>query len=466
VSTAVKLRMGGGVHRELVAHLFPGDGKEAVALALCGRSSSGNALLVQEVVPVPYESCPVREPECITWRTECIEPALTRAMRRSLAIVKIHSHPNGYPAFSSTDDVSDRAFFPSVYGWLDDDGPHASAVMLPDGTMFGRSVDADGKCVPLARIAVVGDNVKIYDSGGLAIIPSHAERQAQLFGAGTTLLLRSLEVGVVGCSGTGSIVIELLHRLGVRSLALIEPDRVEDRNLNRILGSTIEDASASMLKTDVQKRVIRTSGLGTEVRALAENVASRPAVELLAGCDFVFGCMDSHDGRRTLNRIATYYLLPYVDVGVSLEADGRGGINQVCAAAHYLKPGGSSLLSRRAINVRRADAEAMARKSPELYKQLRAEGYIANAHEPRPAVVSVNALAASLGVNEFLARMHPYRDDPNQRYCAMQLSLSQMHLYTDEETDACPSLARCAGRGDVEPPLDMPDLSPEPVINA
>jgi hypothetical protein len=258
----------------------------------------------------------------------------------------------------------------------------------------------------------------------------------------------------------------LLHRLGVRGLALIEPDHVEDRNLNRILGTTVEDASAAMRKIDVQKRVMRTSGLGTEVRALASNVASREAVETLAGCDFVFGCMDSHDGRRTLNRIATYYLLPYIDVGVSLEADGRGGIDQVCAATHYLKPGGSSLLSRRAINVKRANAEAMARKSPELYEKLHAEGYIANAHEPRPAVISVNALAASLGVNEFLARVHPFRDDPNDRYCATQFSFSQMYLYTDAEAEACGSLSRYVGRGDVEPRLDMPDLSPETGPNA
>jgi hypothetical protein len=141
-------------------------------------------------------------------------------------------------------------------------------------------------------------------------------------------------------------------------------------------------------------------------------------------------------------------------------ADGKGGIDQVCSSCHYFQPGGSSLLSRRAINARRADAEAMARKSPELYAQLRREGYIENAHEERPAVISVNALAASLGVNEFLARVHPFRDDPNGRYAAKQLSLSQVHLYTDASDPLpCPALLRSVGRGDVEPMLELPDLS-------
>ncbi len=33
----IKLRLAQKDHRALVAHIFPGDGLEAVAVALCGR---------------------------------------------------------------------------------------------------------------------------------------------------------------------------------------------------------------------------------------------------------------------------------------------------------------------------------------------------------------------------------------------------------------------------------------------
>lgn len=402
----------------------------------------------------------MRERDRVTWRTDELEAVLLRAARRGHSVVKFHSHPTGFRAFSPTDDKSDCELFPSVHGWVDDDGPHASVVMLADGFLFGRTIDAAGNFEPLRRVCVVGDGVALYGETETAPVPAHAERHAQLFGEGTTQLLRTLRIGIVGCSGTGSVVTELIARLGPRSVVLVDPDRIEKRNLNRILGSTAEDAAEKRFKVDVLRRTIVGTGLGVEVEALPFVIASRRAVQAIASCDFVFGCMDSHDGRRTLNRLASFYLLPYVDVGVSLQADGKGGIDQVCSSCNYLQPGGSSLLSRRAINAKRADAEAMLRKNPELYAQLRREGYIENAHEDRPAVISVNALAAALGVNEFLARVHPFRDDPNAKYAATQLSLSQVHLYTDvEDSQPCRSLLRSVGRGDVEPLLDLSDLS-------
>jgi hypothetical protein len=171
--------------------------------------------------------------------------------------------------------------------------------------------------------------------------------------------------------------------------------------------------------------------------------------------------MDSHDGRRTLNRLAAFYVLPYFDCGVGLEADGTGGIDQVCAASHYMQPGGSSVLGRGIIRPDRADAEACARTTPAMYAKLRAEKYIAGVEEDRPAVISVNALAASLVVNEMLARLHHFRDDPDMRFASVRLSLSQMHLDTEEETYTKP-IGRALGRGDVEPLLDMPELSSSP----
>jgi hypothetical protein len=461
---AVCLRISGVHARSLKEHLFPGDGNEAVAFALCGRHRAGDAevLLVQEILPIPHEEC-VREPNRITWRTTALEPILVRAASQRLGVVKFHSHPTGFPQFSATDDRSDQDLFPSIYGWVDDDGPHASVIVLPDGRMVGRSIDVQNRILPLARIMIVGDDIRVFDTAAPDRPPAHAERHAQLFGTATTSLLSTLVIGVVGCSGTGSVAVELLARLGVRRLILVDPDRVEEKNLNRILGSRMSDATARRPKVEVLARSIRAMEIGVDVVPLLMPLATPAAVKALAGCDVVFGCMDSHDGRRTLNRLASFYLLPYLDCGVGLEADGQGGIHQVCAASHYLQPGGSSVSSRRIIDPKRADAEAIARSDPEAYARLRAEKYIDGANEDRPAVVSVNALAASLAVNELLARLHPYRDDPNRGFASVRMSLSQMHLYADQETyDG--SIRRAMGRGDLDPLLDMPELTARSVV--
>src|SRR4051812_46861269 len=105
----VSLRLTQTVHATLRPHLFPGDGCEAVAVALCGRrrGSTRQALTVQHVVPIPYEECSLRTPNRVTWSTERLRPLLERAAARDLAILKIHSHPGGYKQFSLTDDASD-----------------------------------------------------------------------------------------------------------------------------------------------------------------------------------------------------------------------------------------------------------------------------------------------------------------------------------------------------------------------
>jgi hypothetical protein len=461
VSRRVQLRISGLHARELKAHLFPGDGNEAVAFALCGRHTGecDDVLLVQSVRPIPHARCPVRRPDRITWRTEALEPVLEEAAKRRLAVVKFHSHPTGYPAFSDTDDRSDLDLFPSIYGWIDDEGPHGSVVVLPDGRMFGRSIAVNNKFTAFDQIIIVGDSLSFFHGHEAAPdIPAHAERHAQLFGAGTTAKLRRLTIGVVGCSGTGGFVIEMLARLGVRGLVLVDPDVVEYRNLNRIVGTTSTDAALRRQKVDALAQHVTCLGLGTEVKTFPASLSSRRAVSALAACDMVFGCMDSHDGRRTLNRLSSFYLLPYFDCGVGLEADGTGGINQVCAASHYVQPGASTLLTRRVISQKRADAEAMARGDPEMYAKLRAERYIDGVEEDRPAVISVNCLAASLAVNEMLARLHRFRDDPDERFASVRFSFSQMHLDMEAESYDQP-LARSLGRGDVEPLLEMPELS-------
>ena len=96
---------------------------------------------MRKIVPVPYEACWVGTPARVTWPTDMIlPPLLEEAARRGLALLKVHSHPGGFAEFSATDDDSDRALFPSVYGWTGSMLPHASAIMLPSGRVFGRLV--------------------------------------------------------------------------------------------------------------------------------------------------------------------------------------------------------------------------------------------------------------------------------------------------------------------------------------
>ena len=326
--------------------------------------------------------------------------------------------------------------------------------------MIGRVVDDRGRFCPFASVNVVGDDLSFWPSQlNTGKVAEFGRRVAQTFGIGTYDRLRGLRIGVVGCSGTGSPLIEQLARNCVGELVLVDPDRVEEKNLNRILNATMEDARQGSLKVDVAARSVRAMGLNTRVETHPCSLFDPVAVQAVASCDVVFGCVDSIDGRHLLNKLATFYLIPYFDVGVKLEADGRGGVDQVCGTVHYLQPGGSSLLSRHVYTLDQVRAAGVYRTDPTTYRAQLGEGYIRGVQENRPAVVQLNMLLASLAVNEFLARLHPFRIDPNSDYAIHRLSISHGIYEHEGDGEPCALLARHVGRGDVSPLLDWAELS-------
>jgi hypothetical protein len=463
----IKLRLSERDHETLRQHLLPGDGLEAVAVALCGRrrSHSDHCLTVRSIVPIPYDECKVRTPDRVTWSTQRLIPLLEEAAKRDLGILKIHSHPGGYAQFSSVDDESDSDLFNSVFGWTDSAFPHASAVMLPDGRMFGRAILPNGSFQPLDSILVPGNDIHFWMSEYGGSLPAFAQRHAQLFGAGTTRRLREMAAAVVGCSGTGSPVIEQLARLGVGRLVLVDPDRVEVKNLNRILNASREDAYLKRLKVEVMARAIARMGFGTEVEIIPEDLATPRALKAVAECDVVFGCMDGVEGRHLLNRLAAFYLLPYFDVGVKLVADGAGGIDEALGAVHYVRPDGSTLQDRRVYTADQLKAAGLRRTDPKAYREQVKAGYIKGVEEDRPAVISINMQLASTAVNEFLARLHPYRYDDNADFAVVRTSFIQGTNYRESESQPSGTFFRQMGKADVRPLLSMPELSePEEAI--
>ena len=105
-----KIRISGKHFQELKKHLFPGDGKEAVAVALCGRSKYRNThtLLLKELHLIPYEECIERREDFVHWPTKSIKPLIEKAAQKGLAIMKIHCHPGGY----------DKLYYKSKRGFM------------------------------------------------------------------------------------------------------------------------------------------------------------------------------------------------------------------------------------------------------------------------------------------------------------------------------------------------------------
>ena len=466
MNAPVQLSLSGDQHEHLKSFLFPGDGKEAVALLLCGRRAGDRRerLMVREIHDVPYDHCSERTAALVTWSPDYIAPMLDRAADEGLSVVKVHSHPTGFAAFSPTDDEGDARLLPMIRGWVEADTFHGSAVMLPGGEMFGRVLRSDMELEPIDCIAVAGDDLHFWyaDAAGPAL-PSFVASHAQIFGEGTIEQLQRLSIAVVGASGTGSPVIEQLTRLGVGELVIVDHDYMEERNVNRVSNSTMQDVKEKRLKVDVQGDAVERVGLPTRVIRIGKNLWHPAVVRAVAQCDVIFGCMDTIDGRYLLSALATHYTLPYFDIGVRLQAvpsgPQKGRIREICGTVNYMRPGRSSLMSRGLFCMKEVAAAGLRRNDSDAHVQQLKDGYIMGTMVQRPAVISVNMFASSLAVNEFLARLHPFREEPNHTWAAVTFSLASMELFGDPEQGICEIMAGNVGKGDVKPLLGLLELA-------
>lgn len=452
-----------GKHYNLIKqHLFPGDGKEAMVVCLCGSLKTDNdiKILVHKIMPIPYEKCFHRSVGAIKWPTELIFPLLTEASKKGMNIFTIHSHPANCKFFSETDNQGDKELCDSFYSWTNDNGIHGSAVMLSDGDMIARIWTHDCDFIPVDKITIAGDDIKfIFQNKHENKSANFSLRTMQTFGEGTTSLLNKLKIGVVGASGTGAPVIEQLVRLGIGSLVLIDPDIVEEKNLNRITNSTSTDALYKRSKVDVLSKAIESIGLGTKVTTYKRNLYdSVDVIKDLACCDIIFGCVDSIDGRHLINQISSFYLIPYFDIGVHLNSDGVGGIEVIYFIVQYLQPGGASLLSRKVYSNEELRAAGMLRTTPDEFKRQKEIGYIADIELENPAVISIDTQAATFAINEFLARIHPFRYDDNRFFAITRVNITGAYIQHEEDGDPDKYLSKFAGRGDMLPLLNMPEL--------
>ncbi|GAA2857957.1 uncharacterized UPF0146 family protein [Aminobacter niigataensis] len=455
------LAFAGSTHRHLVSHLHPGDGNEAAAILICSSSPGlRRRLVVRETIAVPYMACSLRAPDAVVWPGSYIEQAIDVAEPEGLTIILLHSHPGGWLDFSHVDDESDARVIPGIFEGVG--GQHGSAVMTADGAVRARIYASDMSHEEVDLVTVADDEIRNWWVDGIVKgIPSG--RPMAFTGAMTAELAR-LSAVVIGVSGTGSIVAEQLARLGFGRIVMVDPDRVEMKNLNRILNATFEDATSGRLKVEMFADAI-ASFRGPEVAVpIPTEIGNREAVETVAQCDVIFSCVDSQDGRQFADLIASAFLIPLFDVGVVIPTYNDGGkaaIGDVCGRIDYVHPGGSTLADRSVYTPEGLRAEYMRRVNPKAYEEELAAGYIKGVVEEAPSVITLNMRASSAVVAEFVARTFPFRQESNGLYARTIFSLAACDEDHFSEEDFERKDNRLLGRGAAEPLLGLPALRRE-----
>jgi molybdopterin/thiamine biosynthesis adenylyltransferase len=454
-------------HYEALRRTLFRDDREYGALLLCGRSRQvapwkgeiEERFLVRELVEVPESAFLRRTPTSMTWSTTPLYNLAKRAMRENFAVCIAHSHPVGEARFSQLDDLADKESFEIVFGRMETERPHVSLVMDRMGEFSVRAFEPDLTSKPVTLSRVIGRRFRFrYPERGTGAPAEAFDRQVRVFGRELVEDLSQLRVGVVGCGGTGSAVASLLARLGVSQLVLVDRDRVDETNLNRLHFSTRADASISRRKVDVVGEAIAQIGLTRSIVRIADYADTLSSRDALRACDVIFGCTDDHLGRHFLNRLAYFYLIPVIDTGVLIEPAATG-YDAFDGRVTVVQPGAPCQNCRKLISSQRMLEEGLLRNDPERYELHRRAGYIVGGADPSPVVVTFTTEIAAVAVNELLHRLTGFRGVDG--HCSERVR--RFDIVKDADTVpgglADPKCKLCGrrtydGRGDMEPFLD------------
>ena len=123
-------------------------------------------------------------------------------------------------------------------------------------------------------------------------------------------------IGIIGLGGGGSNIAQQLAHLGVRDFVLYDADRVDETNLNRLIGGTEDDVTKATPKVDIAERLIK----GIRQTAVIDKHTARWQNEpdALKGCDILFGAVDTFLGRSDIEALCRRYLIPYIDIGMDV----------------------------------------------------------------------------------------------------------------------------------------------------
>ena len=445
------------------------DECEYGALLLCGRSRQVDPwtekieerALVREVVELPAEAFLERTPNSLSWSTTPLFRLAKKAMARDSAICIAHSHPGNALSFSKLDDIADKESFEIVFGRMETERPHFAMIMDRSGEFLVRAYDRslEAHTVELARI--IGDRIQLRCVGrNSGAAPAEFDRQARAFGTRATEDLARLRIAIVGCGGTGSAVASLLARSGVLRFLLVDPDRVDISNLNRLHFSTRADAIVGRYKVDVVGDAIAQIGLAQSVVRIRQHVDSPECRTHCAHVTSFLVVLTITSGAIFFNRLAYFYMIPVIDMGVLIDPNNKGGYDSFDGRVTVIQPGNTCQVCRQLISPQRMLEEGMLRSDPVRYEQYRRAGYVVGGTDPSPAVVTFTTEIAAVAVNELLQRLTGFRG--SQGHCAERVRRFDWIKDSDmvpggRRAPDCPlcALRKFDGRGDMTPFLNQ-----------
>ncbi|MGH3777393.1 MAG: HesA/MoeB/ThiF family protein [Pseudonocardiaceae bacterium] len=382
---------------------------EQLAFILAAPNVSDNRirLVGHELLRAQPKDLDRQSPSGIIPNGQFVAAALTRCRQEGWSLIEVHSHPfdsGPRTTFSGIDWSNDRMKMPRVASMLPEPFYHATMVVGRDSLDAHYYQRLTGAIRPIRRVTVVGifsdDSPVLHYLQTSSCAPAPARphdarhsRQLPLLGASTQEAFSKARVAVVGVGGLGSFVALELAYLGVGHLTLIDPDRIEQSNLNRLIGAGPDDLGR--YKVDVFREFIERVAPRVSVTAVVAPLLDSGALDHAKTADLLLGCVDGHGARLSLNHLSVRYLIPFIDAGTGARIGTGGLAARLGGQVQVVAPGVGCLECRGFINPQRAAYDLA---PPEVQEYERDHGY--GTEDTAPSVIFLNGVVASIQVAE------------------------------------------------------------------
>jgi len=416
---------------------------EEAGFLICSlsRLEDRDILLAREWHPVP-ETAIRRNAHgsVLSWSADFNSHVLQRAVDQDATAMQVHSHGSSAPNFSPDDRAKERPLFAAFSRILDP---------LPTGTLLLGRGDAAGSmwlagqndAVRFGSVVIIGPEIETWNAVG-----DHAKRetsrlrlnrQSGAIGPASDGKLRHATVAIVGVSGGGSHAFQQLTHQGVGTLMPVDNQVLDETNLGRHVGAREADIGRA-LKTTIARRLAADVDASIEVIEVPERFPSAKSIAALKNADVIVACLDRFDSREDINAFCRRYLIPLVDIGMSIHSTGER-LARADGQVIVSLPGHTCL---RCFFITDAVLE-----SERLH---RPPGYDDNPDAPgEPQVVSMNGVLASEACNCVLDLITGYsggrRGARQWQYEGRSGHLEPSDL--PPQRDDCPACAQ-EGRGD------------------
>ncbi len=405
---------------KMIHWLLQADQKERqcfLELGICERRE-GIELLLHRINTVPDEDYSVQNEFRVKPKEKAVFDAY-KSFASSGVLVHghIHSHPFSDAAhFSALDinqsrsaavrGISDLVKLQALseatcfFQWVMGKDPAAS-----EGYLFDLK---GGNMGALSSVRVVGLNGFSW-YGKNARSPHTAssnderlERNIRWLGEGGQCRLSRTHVAICGLGGVGALLAANIRGLGFGEVTLIDPDRVEWSNLNRLVGAGAEDVDA--FKVDVYRREIRRVNPQTKVNTLPVGVEDLKAQKILREADVILSAVDGMGPRLELQVLAARFLKPLFDVGSGIAVASDGSIKKIGSQIIVYIPGGPCLACQ---------GMDIFRPTSGLAGRLRRfTGYVSGTDFTPTSVVTVNSVVAGWAVDLLIKYLTGLKEIP------------------------------------------------------